>query len=315
MMRFQPQPNQPQPNAQPSGHVPLEDEAHGCHLSIYAYQRGEFGRNYHLHTRNIERVILAMASHLDLPLTNTDMADIACISPCHFNRLFHKLTGIPPVQFHYAMRLSRAKELLITTELGITDICFEVGYNSLGTFVRRFSELVGLSPRAFRRLAREIDTRRLAEFPLNQAMAVPDARDAIAGTVEYDNAFDGLIFTALFQRAIPEGQPEACAILSHSGTYTLPVPKDGSWYVLSIAVPWTASGNQVLMLDGLSRGRSGSIFVENGRWSGRTAINLALPNLLDPPILVAIPLLMDRLRPRDQKAVHDSFGGMDGPHL
>ena len=72
------------------------------------------------------RVISAMHEHLYDPLSLQDMADIAHYSPFHFNRLFRKITGIPPNHFLYALRLSRAKRLLEETDLNVTDICFEV---------------------------------------------------------------------------------------------------------------------------------------------------------------------------------------------
>jgi AraC-like DNA-binding protein len=50
--------------------------------------------------------------------------------------------------------MEAAKLLLADTALSVTNVCLEVGYSSLGTFTRRFTEFVGLSPRAFRRLAR-----------------------------------------------------------------------------------------------------------------------------------------------------------------
>src|ERR1700760_4201675 len=94
--------------------------------------------------RPAERVILSMRECLDEPISLSDMADIACLSPYHFNRVFHQVTGLPPTKFLYALRLSTAKRLLLTTSLSVTDVCFEVGYNSLGTFTTRFTQLVGL---------------------------------------------------------------------------------------------------------------------------------------------------------------------------
>src|ERR1700757_4569409 len=65
------------------------------------------------HLERFERVITAMNNRLDQPMTNTRLADIACLSPCHFNRLFRNMVGIPPIQFHYALRLKAAKRLLM----------------------------------------------------------------------------------------------------------------------------------------------------------------------------------------------------------
>jgi AraC family transcriptional regulator len=124
-------------------------------ISVSRGNNTHCGRNYDLHARNIGRVIQTMLQRLDVTMSNGEMADIACLSPCHFNRVFHQLTGIPPIRFHYALRLQRAKHLLISTDLSITNICFEIGYNSLGSFVSRFNELVGLPPSSYRRFARQ----------------------------------------------------------------------------------------------------------------------------------------------------------------
>src|SRR5260370_25122277 len=105
------------------------------------------------HHRAVERVISAMRRRLDENLSLKEMADIAYMSPFHFNRIFRQLTGVPPCQFLSALRLESARRLLRTTELKVTEICFEVGYTSLGTFIRRFSDLLGASPRSLRRLA------------------------------------------------------------------------------------------------------------------------------------------------------------------
>jgi len=277
--------------------APFDAEEEGA-ASPYARLPPPHRRNHDLHTRSIERVVHAMLERLDLPMSNEEMADIACFSPCHFNRLFHRVTGIPPIQFHYALRLSRAKDLLINTDRCITDICFDVGYNSLGTFISRFNELVGVSPTAFRRLARQTASMTLSDFALSlkRIAAAPRGRGRLVGRLDHADDFDGLLFTALFRRAIPEGRPAACALNAKAGTYALPLPPDGLWHVLAVAVPWSATGLQLLTLGELHRGRSGAIAAKNGRWSGDSAVTLAVPNLLDPPILVAIPLLVARLR-------------------
>jgi AraC family transcriptional regulator len=259
-------------------------------------QHHECSRNHDLHIRSIERVIHAMAKRLHLTMSNAQMADIACFSPCHFNRLFHKMTGIPPVQFHYALRIARAKDLLIDTDISITEICLDVGYNSLGTFVSRFSKLVGVSPSAFRSIARHIVGMRLDDLPLPKAGGLPQSpcRDGIVGTIER-NSGAALVFAGLFNQAIPVGGPHACTLLPEGSDYALPVPHDGLWYVLSVAVPRTADGIQLLTLKDLPRGRSAPIVVKGGRWGGDSAIRLSQPSALDPPILAALPIQAARL--------------------
>lgn len=209
--------------------------------------------NRPLQVERFERVIAAMSRRLDRPMTNAKMADIACLSPSHFNRLFRCATGIPPIHFHYALRLDFAKRLLVDTDLSITDICFEVGYNSLGTFVSRFSQLVGLSPSAFRSLTREFAKIRLSDLSALLATDVDEWSPAktICGTISEPT--DGIVFTALFPRAIPAGVPLACSVSSGAGAYGLPNPGNGNWYVFAVSVPRAATGVQLITLDGLRR--------------------------------------------------------------
>src|SRR5215467_2874101 len=108
------------------------------------------------HRRAVERVITSARGRLCEPISLRDMSRVAYLSTFHFNRVFHQITVLPPNKFISAMRLDEAKRLLLNTHLSITDICFEVGYNSLSTFTRRFTQRVGLGPREFRYLAERI---------------------------------------------------------------------------------------------------------------------------------------------------------------
>jgi AraC-like DNA-binding protein len=87
-------------------------------------------------------------------VTLQDVAREACLSPFHFNRLFTQTFGETPHEFRTRMRIEEAKKLLLADGHSVTDICFEVGYESLGSFSMRFRSLAGTSPQAFRREAR-----------------------------------------------------------------------------------------------------------------------------------------------------------------
>src|SRR5436853_2809282 len=114
----------------------------------------------------VERVIQTMHIHLHEVLTLEDLASVACLSPSHFHRVFRRVIGIPPGEFLSALRFQMARCLLLTTSLSVTDICFEVGYTSLGSFTSRFTQLVGLSPRLLRQRAYAFEPPQLehAEF-------------------------------------------------------------------------------------------------------------------------------------------------------
>jgi len=78
------------------------------------------------------------------------------MSAGHFSRQFRLAFGESPYSYLMTRRVERAMSLLRTTDASVTDICHAVGSSSLGTFSTRFTELVGVSPRAYRDGAGEI---------------------------------------------------------------------------------------------------------------------------------------------------------------
>ena len=84
------------------------------------------------------------------------LAKVSGVSEAHFARAFRKAFGIPPHRYLLTRRIERAKALLRDTELAITDIAFESGWNSLGTFGRTFHDVTGESPGMFRTRERRV---------------------------------------------------------------------------------------------------------------------------------------------------------------
>lgn len=84
------------------------------------------------------------------PLNVADVAAVAMMSEAHFSRRFKRLFGESPHEYLYRRRIERAKWLLRTTDLAVTEIAGEVGYASLGTFTRTFTRVVGETPTANR---------------------------------------------------------------------------------------------------------------------------------------------------------------------
>jgi transcriptional regulator GlxA family with amidase domain len=87
------------------------------------------------------------------PLDVAALARIAQVSPTHFTRTFRATFGETPHRYLQRRRVERAMSLLRDTDRSVTDICFAVGFGSLGTFSRTFSAIVGRSPREYRRRA------------------------------------------------------------------------------------------------------------------------------------------------------------------
>lgn len=153
------------------------------------------------------------------------IAEDTFYSKFHFTREFTKVTGTTPRRFLAALRMEKAKELLVTTSFGIADVSNMVGYSSVGTFSSRFSSLVGVAPRDWR-VARRVAT----------TDPFAGAGDGIVhGTVkvgEDTELADGRIFVGLYPDSVPQGQPIACTILERPGHFELHGVPEGTWTLI-----------------------------------------------------------------------------------
>lgn len=253
-----------------------------CRAATYAHR-----------CRAVERAIGAMRERLGEDVTHRDLARVAHLSPHHFNRVFRQITGIPPLRFLYALRLEAAKELLVSTRRSITAICLDVGYNSLGTFISRFTRVVGRSPRHLRRQA---EASRAWPGPLPEAAAVRAETEPgpAWGSVSAPADFRGLILVGLFPEPIPQGRPAGCAVLHSGGTFHIDSVPDGDYYVCAVALP---AGEKLShhLPDTSLRGRCGPVPARQGKPTAPVEIRLRPRQITDPPVLLSLPLLAEKL--------------------
>ena len=92
----------------------------------------------------------AMDAGFEGELDIAALARLACCSPSHFIRTFAATFGETPHRYLQRRRVERAMFLLRSTSRSVTDVCWAVGFASLGTFVRTFVRIVGETPTAYR---------------------------------------------------------------------------------------------------------------------------------------------------------------------
>lgn len=95
---------------------------------------------------------LDAASHEAWPVRR--LARVSGVSAAHFAHCFKQAFGVPPHRYLLTRRIERATALLRDTDRSITEIAFETGWQSLGTFGRTFRDVTGESPSAVRSRAR-----------------------------------------------------------------------------------------------------------------------------------------------------------------
>jgi len=223
------------------------------------------------------------------------MSAIAISSPFLFNRVFRTVTGVPPLRFLAALRLQAAKELLLMTSHSVTAICFEVGFNSLGTFTAHFSQYVGTSPGRFRRLANNFEWQGAAQW-LHMLLTVspPGSRHSVHGFLRAapNDSAAGLGIIGLFPSAMPRGHPMACAATRVGSTFAIERVPPGWYHVFAVEITPATDQRALLLGTCIRRGHAGPVLVDTDGESPFIDIEVRPPCETDPPLLITLPLLM-----------------------
>ena len=236
-----------------------------------------------------------MQENIHNPISLAEIANHVAYSPYHFSRMFKKQIGISPLYYVSSLRLQKAKEMLLKTNLTVRDIGLEIGQQSLGTFTTRFTERVGQSPAQFRNSIVEADNQleSLQIFSEWNPVNTENHFNVVKGTVLAEVPFSGVIFIGLFQKSIPEGRPLYGTVLSSLGDYLFTDVKPGKYYLMTTAISWETEATDILLPNTTLRARSiDPIIVQNGIPIPKQNITLRGPRLDDPPILISLPLLM-----------------------
>jgi len=266
--------------------LPNNGAGQTCRQSIAASYQG-----------GVVRVIQAMKGHLDEPFSLKSMAKVAYSSPYHFIRTFRRITGIPPCQYLWALRLEVATRLLTATEDSVLNVCYDVGYSSLGTFSRRFTELFGIPPGCFRTLSRATSAHQAyLEEAIQQTSGreteIPEGQPAqIEGWIEYPEGFSGPSAIGMFSDSIPQGRPVAYCFSTAPGAFRISGAPDGCFFLFALGIP---SEGSLCDTQTMLRAGGNKIIIENGKASGTANLKLRPPDSTDPPILLALPVLLQQ---------------------
>ena len=227
------------------------------------------------------------------------LAHTVAMSKFHFVRVFEEMTSVSPARFLASLRLERAKHLLLETWLPVTTVALEVGYNSLTTFTRLFTEFVGASPMSFRARYLELADGSIPDLAARGRRGVDTAlpaRRLLAVSVRAPSHFSGLVFLGLFSSAIPRGLPMAGSLLDGPGAAELAIDRPFRKGFLLAAGFRPDASMKSYFLPAADSILVGSLAVTGGETSmastDEVSVTLRPPLLFDPPILIALPLLL-----------------------
>jgi AraC family transcriptional regulator len=244
----------------------------------------------------VERVVAYLYEQYDQPITLADMADVAILSQFHFARTFREVTGVSPGRFLSAIRLQRAKGLLMTTELTVTDISYMVGYNSLGTFTSRFTRSVGVTPIQYRSFVQADLAAGAATAAGCGGLPGTERTDlgAMAGCMTLPSGAEGLVtYIGVFDGPILQHLPVSCTVVAGETAFHLDGVPEGEWYVFAAAVDPDEppiDGHSVRIARLVCR--AGPMTCVRGRTTTVT-LGMRPRRPTDPPLLLALPVAVD----------------------
>ncbi|WP_246025581.1 helix-turn-helix transcriptional regulator [Saccharopolyspora antimicrobica] len=220
-------------------------------------------------------------------LSLADIADTAIYSKFYFSRVFRSLTGTSPGRFLTAIRLTKAKELLLETSLSVTEISHRVGYSSLGTFTSRFTRSVGVSPARYRSLSHK----GILSLPEFSAPVQGRSAAAVSGWVTVpDSRIPVRVYVGAFTDPIAQGIPSACDVREGSGPYRLDAVPDRPYFIRAAVVAVNDLDPRPWKRQPLFVGAADPVAAGPGRTS-EVDIETRPSRLLDLPILLALPEL------------------------
>ena len=99
----------------------------------------------------IQNACFTIRENVESEINFQNFAEQNNIGYSYFRKMFKKYTGVPPVQYHLELKILRAKEMLLHTDMSIKEISYELGFQSIYYFSRLFKNKLGMSPSEIRK--------------------------------------------------------------------------------------------------------------------------------------------------------------------
>jgi AraC family transcriptional regulator len=187
--------------------------------------------------------------------------------------------------------MQEAKRLLLNTKRSVTDISLEVGYGSLGTFSRVFSDFVGFAPVQFRGLAWALTSSSIPVQALSFGRRGPSVDCKITGEIYVAEPL-AMIVVGLFPHAIPRSRPLDCMLLTNSRRFAFGMQTPGRSFVCVVGLSPKATLIDALLGTPKLLHLGSTAINTTSKTLSHSMITLRPRRLTDPPLLLAFPLLL-----------------------
>lgn len=133
----------------PIGELKEDIENSGILLLLFSRFLNEGTRPFSHISQRMIQVFNYINNHLEQRITITELAEIMCVSPDHFIRVFKQVNGMTPNKFLQHKRVERAQTLMLSSDMSLTEIARKVGIPNLSQFSKLFHGQTGISPKLY----------------------------------------------------------------------------------------------------------------------------------------------------------------------
>lgn len=133
----------------PIGEFKKDIESSGILLLLFSRFLKEGTRSFSNIDKRMMQVFNYINNHLEQRITVSELAEIMCVTPDHFIRIFKQVNGLTPNKYIQQKRVERAQTLMISSGMDLTEIACKVGVPNLSQFSKLFHQQTGISPRLY----------------------------------------------------------------------------------------------------------------------------------------------------------------------
>jgi AraC-like DNA-binding protein len=241
----------------------------------------------------LESAITQMRKNTTQAVDLRSLAKHVDLNPFYLSHMFSKYVGISAKRYHQLVRLSIAKKILAETDMSITDVSIDCGYDSMGSFITMFKKAVGMTPLAFRQQldTAKLDRQRIPQITPN--LVNNAAAERLVVELAAPGSFEGCAFVALCN--VDSNALLDCAAISfrQRTIVVFPIGCPQPLVVYAVAYSSSASLRDAIVDEPSLRGHSEIAIASAGKTASVT-LGLREKSAFDVPFLLALPLLIQR---------------------
>lgn len=236
----------------------------------------------------VEAAIAQMRRNATRTMNLDALARHVNLNPFHLSHIFSRYVGISAKRYHQLIRISSAKRTLARTEMNVTDVSLECGYDSLGSFATTFKRTVGLTPTEFRKALSTLTSLEMPEISPSSASVGGAAGLCLEIAAPAD--FHGCAFVAACRAE--SGHLMDCAAISffHRSSITFSIPRWQPLIFFGVAYSSRVSIRDAIVGEPELRGCCE--VVSGPAPHSKVTLNLREARIIDAPFVSALPLLV-----------------------